>query len=47
MKEYKHGSALVRIHGNPDRDKLKEATGDFLKKVERCRNEKKKEKHLA
>lgn len=42
MTEFKIGNAVVRIHGNPDRDKLKEATVAYLKKVERKkRNEKK------
>lgn len=41
MKQYQVGSAVVRIHGSTDREKLKESTITFLKKSKRCRNEKK------
>ena len=34
MTEYRTGNAVVRIHGTPDRDKLKEAAEQFLKRVE-------------
>jgi len=32
---YKIGNATVRIHGNVDPDKLKAATVEFLKSVEK------------
>lgn len=31
MKEYKHGNVTVRIHGEPDQEKLKEAVERFVK----------------
>ena len=44
MKQYQVGCAIVRIHGEPDQDKLKGASEIFMKKVERKRrNEKKSE----
>ena len=33
--EYKIGSCIVRIHGAPDRETLKDATAGFLKAVQR------------
>lgn len=33
MTEYKIGSATVRVHGTPDRDKLKAASERFMKQV--------------
>ena len=33
MEVYKVGCAVVRVHGNPDRDKLKAASEIFMKKV--------------
>lgn len=33
MTEYKIGSATVRVHGTPDRDKLKSASERFMKQV--------------
>jgi hypothetical protein len=42
MEEYKVKNATVRIHGNYDSDKLKEATVNFLKKVEAQRRRKAK-----
>jgi hypothetical protein len=41
MTEYKIGRATVRIHGNPDQEKIKAATVQFLKKVEANRKKKK------
>ena len=35
MTEYKIGCATVRIHGEPDKEKIKAATEIFLKKVEK------------
>lgn len=40
---YKIGNATVRIHGNVDPDKLKAATVEFLKSVERQKKSKEKE----
>lgn len=40
MTEYKIGSAIVRIHGDFDRDRLKEATVRYLKQKQK--KEKKK-----
>ena len=41
MKEFKHGNATVRIHGEYDLEKVKATTVAFLKKAEeqrkRCR----------
>lgn len=42
MTEYKIGPAIVRIHGEADREKIKSATERFLKRVEA--RKKKKEK---
>lgn len=33
MEEYKIGNAKVRMHGEPDKERIKEATEKFLKKV--------------
>lgn len=33
MTEYKIGKAIVRMHGEPDREKVKAATEKFLNKV--------------
>lgn len=33
MTEYKIGRAIVRMHGEPDREKVKAATEKFLNKV--------------
>lgn len=41
MKEYRTGNAIVRIHGKPNMENIKEATGIFLKGVQ---NAKKKAK---
>lgn len=40
---YKIGNATVRIHGKVDSDKLKAATVEFLKSVEKQRKDKAKE----
>lgn len=34
MTEYKIGSATVRIHGTPNRERIESATVKFLKKAE-------------
>lgn len=41
--EYKIGACTVRIHGAPDREKLKEATAEFLKAVQRKQMQARKE----
>lgn len=41
MKEYKFGKAIVRIHGECDQAKLKQATATFLHKAEEQRRKKK------
>ncbi len=48
--EYRIGAAIVRIHGNPDRQRLEAATAKFLKAAERQRkkaNEAQKKTHGA
>lgn len=51
MKEYKHGNATIRVHGEYDLEKVKAATVAFLKKAEeqrkKVRNEARKETHTA
>ncbi len=37
--EIRVGSAIVRIHGEVDREKVKEATARYLKKVEAKKKE--------
>lgn len=37
MKEYKHGNATIRVHGEYDLEKVKAATVSFLKKAEEQR----------
>ena len=41
--EYKIGSCIVRMHGTPDREKLKEATAELLKAVQRKQMQARKE----
>lgn len=40
--EYKIGSAIVRMHGKPDQEKIRAATERFLKQVEASRKRKKR-----
>lgn len=51
MKEYKHGNATIRVHGEYDLEKVKAATVAFLKKAEqqrkKVRNEARKETNTA
>lgn len=51
MKEYKHGNATIRVHGEYDLEKVKAATVSFLKKAEqqrkKVRNEARKETHTG
>ena len=37
MKEYKHGNATIRVHGEYDLENVKAATVAFLKKAEKQR----------
>lgn len=37
--EYKIGSAIVRIHGQPDKEKIKEVTEIFLKQIQKRKKE--------
>ena len=39
VTEYKIGPAIVRMHGQPDREKVKAATEKFLNRVEQIRRE--------
>ena len=41
--EYQIGCAKVRIHGQITKERVEQATIDFLRKVERIRNAKKKD----
>lgn len=34
MKEYKYNNAIIRIKGDVDRERIREATIKFMKKVE-------------
>ena len=42
--EYQIGCAKVRIHGTMERERVDQATIDFLRKVKRIRHSKKKMK---
>lgn len=44
IKEYKYGPAIIRVSGEVNREKIEEATIVFLKKAEKCRKNKLKEK---
>lgn len=35
MKEIKTENAIIRIHGNPNREKVEDATIKFLKKIQK------------
>lgn len=37
MKEYKQGDATVRVHGAPDKEKLKEAVIEYIKAAKKER----------
>ena len=41
MTEYKYQNAIVRIHGNPNQEKLEAASVNFMKKVIRRKKGKK------
>lgn len=42
MTEYKIGNAIVRIHGEADKEKIKAATERFLKQIEKKKKVNKK-----
>lgn len=42
MKEYKINNATVRVYGQVERDKIEQATEQFMKRVIRCIKEKEK-----
>lgn len=44
MKEFKTGNAIVRIHGNPNREKIEDATIRFLKASARKKQKNRSEK---
>lgn len=41
MTEYKIGNAIVRVHGEPDKEKLKAATAQYIKQVRKKKSMKK------
>lgn len=43
LKEYKIGNAIVRVHGEVNKEKIEEATKIFMKKVHEQRAKKAKE----
>ena len=43
MTEYKTKNATVRIHGKADREQIENATVKYLKGVQKCKKEKRKE----
>lgn len=45
MKQYKYNNAIINIRGKVDREKIEEATIIFMKKVDKCRKSKMKEKN--
>ena len=42
MTEYRIENAIVRIHGEADKEKIKAATERFLKQIEKKNKEKRK-----
>lgn len=44
MKKYRYKNAIIRVRGKANRKKIEEATIIFLKKAEKCRKNKLKEK---
>lgn len=44
MKKYRYGNAIVRVYGETNRKKIEEATIIFLKKSDKCKKNKLKEK---
>ena len=44
MKKYRYGNAIIRVYGKVNRQKIEEATIIFLKKSDKCKKNKLKEK---
>lgn len=44
MKQYKYNNAIINIRGEVNREKIEEATIIFMKKADKCRKNKAKEK---
>lgn len=44
MKKYRYKNATIRVYGEVNRKKIEEATIIFLKKVNKCKKNKLKEK---
>lgn len=45
METYRYKNAIVNVYGEVDREKLEKATVKFLKKADKCRKNKLKEKN--
>lgn len=45
MKQYRYKNAIINISGEVDRKKLEEATIRFIKKADKCKKNKLKEKN--
>lgn len=43
-EEYRYENAIIRIRGEVNKEKIKEAAVIFIKKADRCRKNKTKEK---
>ena len=44
MTEIRYKNAIVRIHGEPDTEQIKEATIKFVKGVMKCQKQREREK---
>lgn len=44
MKQYRYNNAIINIRGEVNREKIEEATIIFMKKADKCRKNKLKEK---
>ena len=44
MKKYRYKDATIRVYGEVDRNKIEEATIIFLKKANKCKKNKSKER---
>lgn len=44
MEHYRYKNAIIYVRGNVDRHRLEEATIKFIKKADKCRRNKVKEK---
>lgn len=47
MKEFRHGNAVVRISGEPDREKLKKATAEYWRKVQQEKQRKERQSEAS